>query len=192
MLVGGTRLTIHGTRPERDRDSERELIHSWGNGRGQESTHRPSANAASCKIIGPVRITSWYPKFNGSHFGLPLSAIQRMTGLGGNSVLTMMYLHEPLDWPLINRAIVMLMYSILRQRCPRTWLPCLFVMVTVRWGVVSTSAVMRCGAGAVYQALGAIAGCVAMSRSRGSIAVRWKTVDAVQHWQTWTTTKKDK
>ena len=31
-------------------------------------------------------ITSWYPEFNGSHFGLPPSSIHRMTGLGGNFV----------------------------------------------------------------------------------------------------------
>ena len=37
--------------------------------------------------IGPVRITSWYPNFNGSHFGLPPSSIHRMTGLGGKFVL---------------------------------------------------------------------------------------------------------
>ena len=31
--------------------------------------------------MGLVRITSWYPIFNGSHFGLPPSEIDRMTGL---------------------------------------------------------------------------------------------------------------
>ena len=31
--------------------------------------------------MGLVRITSRYPKFNGSHFGLPPSEIHRMTGL---------------------------------------------------------------------------------------------------------------
>ena len=36
--------------------------------------------------MGLVRITSWYPNFNGSHFGLPPSSIHRMTGLGGNFV----------------------------------------------------------------------------------------------------------
>ena len=29
-----------------------------------------------------VRITSWYPHFNGSHFGSPPSSIYRITGLG--------------------------------------------------------------------------------------------------------------
>ena len=33
---------------------------------------------------GAVRITSWNPKFNGSHFGLPSSSNHRMTGLDGN------------------------------------------------------------------------------------------------------------
>ena len=32
-------------------------------------------------LMGLVRITSWYPNFNGSHFGLPPSEIHRMTGL---------------------------------------------------------------------------------------------------------------
>ena len=32
-------------------------------------------------VMGLVRITSWYPNFNGSHFGLPPSEIHRMTGL---------------------------------------------------------------------------------------------------------------
>ena len=36
--------------------------------------------------MGTVHITSWYPNFNGSHFGLPPSFINRMTGLGGNLV----------------------------------------------------------------------------------------------------------
>ena len=31
-------------------------------------------------------ITSWYPNFNGSHFGLPPSSIHRITGLGGKFV----------------------------------------------------------------------------------------------------------
>ena len=37
--------------------------------------------------MGCVRITSWYPNFNGSHFGLPPSEIHRMTGLGGKKVI---------------------------------------------------------------------------------------------------------
>ena len=36
-----------------------------------------------------------YPKFNGSHFGLPPSSSDRMTGLGGNMVWMMMYVHKP-------------------------------------------------------------------------------------------------
>ena len=31
--------------------------------------------------MGLVRITSWHPNFNGSHFGLPPSEIHRMIGL---------------------------------------------------------------------------------------------------------------
>ena len=41
-----------------------------------------------------MRITSWYPNFNGSHFGLPPSSIHRMTGLCGNFPYTMTYAHS--------------------------------------------------------------------------------------------------
>ena len=34
----------------------------------------------------PLRISPWYPKFNGSHFDLPSTSMHRMTGLGGNFV----------------------------------------------------------------------------------------------------------
>ena len=42
-----------------------------------------------------VRITSCYPNFNGSHFGLPPSEIHRMTGLPPKIVWTMTYSHRP-------------------------------------------------------------------------------------------------
>ena len=45
--------------------------------------------------MGAVRITSLYPKFNGSHFGLPPSSMHKMTGLGGKMVWMMMYAHRP-------------------------------------------------------------------------------------------------
>ena len=45
--------------------------------------------------LGAVRITSWYPTINGSHFGLPPSSIHKMTGLGGKMVWTMTYAHRP-------------------------------------------------------------------------------------------------
>ena len=45
--------------------------------------------------MGLVRITSWYPNFNGSHFGLPPSEIHRMTGLPPKIVWTMTYSHRP-------------------------------------------------------------------------------------------------
>ena len=48
--------------------------------------------------MGLVRITSWYPKFNGSHFGLPPSEIHRMTGLPPKIVWTMTYSHRPHSW----------------------------------------------------------------------------------------------
>ena len=44
--------------------------------------------------MGLVRITSWYPNFNGSHFGLPPSSTHEMTGLGGKFVWTMTYSHR--------------------------------------------------------------------------------------------------
>ena len=44
-----------------------------------------------------MRITmSWYPIFNGSHFGLPPSSIHRMTGLGGKKLWTMCAHRAPL------------------------------------------------------------------------------------------------
>ena len=42
---------------------------------------RTNFPAPSCIRLGPMRIMSWYPKFNGSHFGLPPSCIYGMTGL---------------------------------------------------------------------------------------------------------------
>ena len=45
--------------------------------------------------MGLVRITSWYPKFNGSHFGLPPISLHGMTGVSGNIVWTMTYSHRP-------------------------------------------------------------------------------------------------
>ena len=45
--------------------------------------------------MGTARITSLYPKFNGSHFALPPSSIHRMTGLDGNFPHTMTYAHKP-------------------------------------------------------------------------------------------------
>ena len=45
--------------------------------------------------MGGVCIPSWYPNFNGNHFGLPPSEIHRMTGLGGKMAWTMTYSHRP-------------------------------------------------------------------------------------------------
>ena len=44
--------------------------------------------------MGLVRITSWYPNFNGSHFGLRPNEIHRMTGLPPKIVWSMTYLHR--------------------------------------------------------------------------------------------------
>ena len=48
-----------------------------------------------------VQNTSWYLKFNGSHFGLPPSSIHRMTGLGGNFVWTITYSHSPCSFQVV-------------------------------------------------------------------------------------------
>ena len=45
--------------------------------------------------MGAVRITSWYPHFNGSHFGSPPSSIHRMTGLGDKMLWIVTYAHRP-------------------------------------------------------------------------------------------------
>ena len=45
--------------------------------------------------MGLVRIPSWYPTFNGSHFDLPPSEIHRMTGLPPKITCTMTYWHRP-------------------------------------------------------------------------------------------------
>ena len=42
--------------------------------------------------------------FNGSHFGLPLIKIHRMTGLPPKIVWTMMYSHRPKNWQYIDKA----------------------------------------------------------------------------------------
>ena len=45
--------------------------------------------------MGLVHITSWYPIFNGSHFGLPPSEIHRIPDLPPKIVWTMTYSHRP-------------------------------------------------------------------------------------------------
>ena len=63
--------------------------------------------------MGLVHITSWYPNFNGSHFGLPPSEIHRMTGLPPKIVWTMTYSHRPhwlpaavwCGWPWMSLAV---------------------------------------------------------------------------------------
>ena len=53
--------------------------------------------ALSCLCNVLVRITSWYPNFNGSHFGLPPSEIHRMTGLPPKTAWTMTYRTGPIS-----------------------------------------------------------------------------------------------
>ena len=47
--------------------------------------NRLSAMIVQCGLCA-LRHASWYPEFNGSHFGLPPSSIHQMTGLGGKMV----------------------------------------------------------------------------------------------------------
>ena len=56
---------------------------------------KPAVLNVKTKIMGLVRITSWYPNFNGGHFGLPPSEIHRMPGLPPKIVWTMTYSHGP-------------------------------------------------------------------------------------------------
>ena len=44
------------------------------------ASHIESHHRASNVRMRAVRITSWYPEFNGRHFGLPPNSIHRMTG----------------------------------------------------------------------------------------------------------------
>ena len=54
---------------------------------GTTKQHSPDKHAfAFPPLMCPVCITSWYPKFNGSHFGLPPSSIHRMTGQSGKKM----------------------------------------------------------------------------------------------------------
>ena len=66
--------------------------------------------------MGPVCITSsWYPNFNGSHFGLPPSEIHRMTGLGGTFMRTIMYVHRPNLAPTPNTALALMQTSSIKM-----------------------------------------------------------------------------
>ena len=58
---------------ERERERERD--------REREREKERDCEKERELVMGLVRITSWYPNFNGSHFGLPPSEIHRMTGL---------------------------------------------------------------------------------------------------------------
>ena len=56
---------------------------------------RGEVDLLSALEMGFVRITSWYPNFNGSHVGLPPSEMHRMTGLPPKIVWTLTYSHRP-------------------------------------------------------------------------------------------------
>ena len=62
---------------------------------------KPFTHQMRPQTMGLVRITTWYPNFNGSHFGLPPSEIHRMTRLPPKTVWTMTYSHRP-HWTLRN------------------------------------------------------------------------------------------
>ena len=72
--------------------------------------------------MGLVRITSWYPNFNGSHFGLPPSKIHRMTGLPPKIVWTMTYSHRPhcqiKDTHTHNGEQTLVFLDLWRIKCP--------------------------------------------------------------------------
>ena len=57
-------------------------------------SYYPGQKKATIIEMGLVCITSWYPNFNGSHFGLPPSEIKRMTGLPPKIARTMTYSHR--------------------------------------------------------------------------------------------------
>ena len=82
----GAYLFMLGSKPYANRQSSI-FTKPWFN--------RGSRSGLSELRMGPVRISSWYPNFNGSHFGLPPWSIHRMTGLGGEMVWTMPYSHRP-------------------------------------------------------------------------------------------------
>ena len=79
----------HGLRNAR-KNSEQSTSSTRGNDPPSHSewcvlTAVPLCNTQ--RAMGLVCITSWYPNFNGSHFGLPPSQIHRMTGLPPKSCI---------------------------------------------------------------------------------------------------------
>ena len=72
--------------------------------------------------MGLVRVTSWYPKFNGSHFGLPPSEIHRMTGLPPKIVWTMTYSHRPLFF--FHRVIFLFLWLLVQFFSPPPYRTC--------------------------------------------------------------------
>ena len=87
----------HGLRNAR-KNSEQSTSSTRGNDPPSHSEWCVLTTVPLCntqRTMGLVRITSWYPNFNGSHFGLPPSQIHRMTGLPPKIVWTMTYSHRP-------------------------------------------------------------------------------------------------
>ena len=80
---------LEGARTASNAASEHFPLHSWAQHSPFFFCHyMPGTRYVDFVIytvhVGAVRITSWYPKFNGNHFGLPPSCIHKMTGLGVN------------------------------------------------------------------------------------------------------------
>ena len=90
--------------------------------------------------MGAVCIKSWYPKFNGSHFGLPPSSIHKMTGLGGKWCERLHKRTAPIEtchklWELIHRSynvMLKLGCSVTKRRlCTNWWQLRFFVWTSV-------------------------------------------------------------
>ena len=67
----------------------------WKVPNGQSLSTLPTTLPTTQRQWGCAHYVTGYPKFTGSHFGLPTSSIHRMTRLGGNFMWTMTYLHRP-------------------------------------------------------------------------------------------------
>ena len=62
------------------------MVHFFSHGAWLNFQKRP---------MGAVHIASRYPNFNGSHFGLQPSSIEKITGLGGKMMWTMTHANMP-------------------------------------------------------------------------------------------------
>ena len=107
-------------------------------------------NSAAFSIVtisgmGLVRISSWYPSFNGSHFGLPPSEMHRMNGLPPKTVWTMTYSHRPHCW---NRPIAQWRHASCKNTRP--FLDQICVNIQVDWPVKVAKQAPGCKAERVF------------------------------------------